>query len=55
MPLKTGQDATYSSELARDGSRTREADTDDSTACSLALSAVFLADVDVKNEFMQLL
>lgn len=53
MPLKTGQDATYSSELARDGSRTStEADTDGSTACSLALSAVFLADVDVKKEFM---
>ena len=55
MPLKTGQDATYSSELARDGSRTREIDTDDSAACSLVLSAVFLADVDVKKEFMHLL
>ncbi|MES2037244.1 MAG: hypothetical protein V4495_05360 [Pseudomonadota bacterium] len=52
MPLKTGQDATYSSELARDGSRTREAGTGISAACSLALSAVFLADVDVKKEFI---
>jgi len=50
MPLKTGQDATYSSALARDGSRTgAEVDTDVSAACSLVLSAVFLADVDVKK------
>jgi|GEM_PF-1607601 len=52
MPLKTGQDATYSSELARDGSRTRETGKVISAARSLALSAVFLADVDVKKEFI---